>query len=882
MSWYSGLRARLRAILDPGGADADLREEIENHIALETDRYIREGKPAAEAHRLAVAHFGGIDAVREDHRDVRRPTWLADFIADTRFAIRGLRRTPVASAAAIVTIALGIGANVAIFSAVNAVILQPLPFHEPDRLVMVTEENLQRGWHRQRVSPANYLDLRDGTPAFSSVALYDYSPVPYTLSGAGDARTLRGLDVSGNFFSTLGVPAELGRTFTDADGTSEAPRVVMLTHAAWQREFGGDPAILGRSLVLDDDAYQVIGVMGKGFTFQTTNVDLWMPTRWDAGIRSRPEWRRSRVYHVFGRLADDATMPMAHAQLEHVAARLQREWPDIDDNMGVSVTPMHEFIVGDTRTALLVLLASVAILMLIACANVGNLMLVRATARQRELALRLALGAGRMRLVRQAIAESLSVSIAGSAFGLMIGWVGTAALVALQPDKLLPVRTFGVDVTVTVYVAAITIVSAMLFAVAPALWMRHRDPSEALKDNARGSTGGRGLKSWGNALVIAEVGLALVLTAGAGLLSRSFWQLTQVDPGFDPRGVLSVGINAYGKQTDYTGFFEQVMARARKLPGVTAVALTGVSPLNGANAWSSDYIGRGRAETDYGTDLPHFYVSPSYFATLRIPLGQGRLFDAHDRDDTEPVVLINEALARSYFAGRNPVGEQLCFQKAVTPKCKWMRIIGVVGDVRDRSLALAARPAVYETNGQYHLAGGGVLLRTTGDPLALVEPMRAILRQIDDRIPITSFRTLEEYRRRDLARTRFFASLLGLFAGVGLILAVVGVYGVVAQRAAHRMREMGIRIALGAPRAHVRWLFIGDGLRLAGLGVAGGALIALAGSRLMASLLYNVAPHDPMSFGAGATLLLATTALAAWVPARRASRADPARTLRED
>jgi putative ABC transport system permease protein len=882
MSWYSGLRARVRATLQPGRADADLREEIEHHIALETARHVADGMSAEEARRLAIAHFGGVESVREEHRDVRRPTWLADFMSDSRFALRGLRRTPVASAAAIITIALGIGANVAIFSAVNAVILQPLPFHKPDRLVMVTEENPERGWHRQRVSPANYVDLRDGTPAFSSLALYDYSPVPYTLSGAGDARTLRGLDVSGNFFSTLGVPAELGRTFTDADATEQAQRVVMLTHAAWQREFGGDRGILGRSLVLDDEAYQVVGVMGKSFTFQTTNVDLWMPTRWDAGIRTRPAWRRARVYNVFGRLADGASMPVALAQLEQVATRLQREWPEIDDNMGVSVTPMHEFIVGDTRTALLVLLASVAMLMLIACANVGNLMLVRATARQRELALRLALGAGRMRLVRQAIAESLTVSVAGSAIGLMIGWVGTAALVALQPDKLLPVRSFGVDLTVTVYVAAITVLSAMLFAVAPAAWMRHRDPSEALKDNARGSTAGRGLKSWGNALVIAEVGLALVLTAGAGLLSRSFWKLTQVDPGFDPRGVLTVGINAYGKQSDYTGFFAQVMDRARTLPGVTAVALTGVSPLNGANAWSSDYIGRGRADSDYGTDLPHFYVSPSYFATLGIPLRKGRMFDAHDRDDTEPVVLINEALARGYFAGRNPVGEQLCFQKAITPKCKWMRVIGVVGDVRDRSLALEARPAVYETNTQYHLAGGGVLLRTTGDPLALVAPLRAILRQIDQRIPITSFHTLEEYRRRDLARTRFFASLLGLFAVVGLVLAVVGVYGVVAQRAAHRMREMGIRIALGAPRGHVRWLFVGDGLRLAGIGVVTGALLALAGSRLMASLLFNVAPHDPMSFAAGAMLLLATTAVAAWVPARRASRADPARTLRED
>jgi putative ABC transport system permease protein len=886
MSWYSGLRARMRGLLDPGRAERELRDEIEHHLELETARNIAAGMSPAEARRVAIAHFGGVESVREQHRDVRRPSWAADFVADVRFAVRGLRRTPLVSSAAIVTIALGIGANVAIFSAVNAVILQPLPFPRSDRLLMITEEDPTRGWHHQHVSPANYLDLRDGATGFSSVALYDYSPTAVIFSGAGDPRTLRELDVSGNFFSTLGVSAEIGRVFTDADATDHSPRVVVLTHATWLRDFGGDRLILGRSITLDDSAYQVVGVMPPSFTFQAWNVDLWMPTRWDAGVRSRPAWRRSRVENVVGRLADGVTPAVGQAQLERVAARLRRDYPETDAHMGVSVTPLHDFIVGDTRLALYVLLGSVAILMLIACANVGNLMLVRATARERELALRLALGAGRLRLVRQAIAESLAVSVAGSLVGFLLGWIGTDVLVALQPDRLLPVSSFGVDLTVTAYVGVITVLSAMLFAVAPALWMRHRDPADALKDNARGSTGGRRIRAWGDALVIAEVGLALMLTTGAGLLSRSFWQLTRVDPGFDSHGVLAATINAYGSgsgmRADYTAFFAELMARARRLPGVTAIAQAGVSPLNGTYAWSSDFIGRGRPANEFGVDLPHFYVSPSYFAALRIPLTRGRLFDANDRDGSTPVVVINEAFAHGYYAGRNPVGEELCFEKAVTPACKWTTIIGVVGDVHDRALDLAPRPAVYETTGQYHLSGGGILLRTTGDPLALVAPLRAILRQLDARVPISSVHTLDEYRRRDLARTRFFASLLGLFATVGLVLAVVGVYGVVAQRVGQRMREMGIRIALGAPGAHIKWLFVGDGLRLATVGVLCGGIIALAAGRAMTRLLFNVAPYDPLAFITGAVLLAATTAVAAWVPASRASRADPARTLRED
>lgn len=863
----------------PHGADRELGDEIAFHVELETEKNVRLGIAPDDARRLALAHFGGVQRVRQEHRDVRRLRWIEDLASDIRFAFRMLRRTPILAAAAIITIALGIGANAAMFSAVNAVVLQPLPFPHPDRLFKVTEESAERGWHRQYASAPNMFDWRDAIPAFQDVAGYEYGGGSVTLTGFGDARRLHTADVTGNFFSTLGVRAEFGRTFEDAETWDARPRVALLSHRAWVREFGADPSIVGRSITLDNDSYQVVGIMPATFDFPFENLDVWCAMHWSPSIRQNEMWRRTRWIEVIARLAPGATPAAANAQLQRVSAQLARDFPAVNANTSAGLTPLHDFIVGETRLPLLVLLASVAILLLIACANVGNLLLIQATGRQREVALRLALGAGRGRVVRQAVTESLVLSLIGGACGLALGWAGTRGLVALQPKGLLPVHTFGVDRAVMLYVAIITTAAGLLFGVAPALWTRDRDPAEALKGGSRGGTEGRTVKRWGNALVIGEVALALLMTTGAGLLLRSFWQITRVDPGYDSHGVLAVNANAYAVASDPSAFYDQLMARARAIPGVTQVA-AGSVPLGMQNAARSDFIARGRAPNGYETELLHFYVSPNYFETMRVPLRRGRLFTDDDRKGAPLVIVINETLAKDYFAREDPIGQAVCFDKVAGPKCKWYTVIGVVADVHDATLENAPRITVFESTRQSGIRGS-YLLRTAGDPASLAAPVRAIARDLEPRVWVSA-RTADETRQQSLARPRFFAALLLLFSTVGLVLSVVGVYALLAQLARNRTREMGIRVALGAQSSQVRWLVVRHGLRLTAVGLTAGGVIALFATRVMTTLLFGVAPNDPPTFVGVALLLAGTSLLASWIPAVRASRANPVDALRAD
>jgi len=883
MSTLSGLRARFRALVRPRTADSDLAEEIRFHIELETEKNVHLGMTPDEARRIATAHFGGVARAREDHRDVRNIGWLSDLAMDMRFTARSLRRSPAFSAAAVLTIALAIGANVAIFSAVNAVVLRPLPFHEPDRLVMLTEENAERQWEQALVAAPNAFDWRASVPAFSDIMMYDYSASGMTLTGRGDARTLRAAYVTGNFFSTLGVRAALGHAFEEADTWDSAPLSVVLSHAAWIREFGGDASVVGSSIALDGKPYRVVGVMPAGFTFPWDNADMWTSFHWSKKDLSTDLWRRTHWLYAVARLRPNTTIANANAQLQSVVARLRRDHPATNAEMGAGIVPLHDFLIGDTRRALTILLTAVGVLLLIACANVGNLLLVRAAGRQREAALRLALGAGHARLIRHAITESLMLSAIGGSVGLALGWVGTRALVALQPAKLLPVREFGVDSTVTVFVAAITIGAGLVFGIAPALWTRHRDPSEALKDGTRGGTWSRGVTRWRDSLVIVEVALAMVMTMSAGLLVRSFWRMANVDPGFDAKNVVILGMNGH-KAGDPIAFFDQFLSRARTIPGVVGAARAGIAPLDGQYAVTTDFTirGRGTRQLEGGLEVPHFSVSPEYFALLHVPLRRGRFFDANDRKDTPPTSLINETFARTYFAGEDPVGQELCFEKTVSPSCVWYRIVGVVGDIHDIALNRAPRPAIFQSTLQSRLSAGPVFVRTIGDPLAVIPSLRNVVRELEPDLPMSSVRTLEELRLRSLERTRFFATLLGIFAIVGLVLAIVGVHGVVAQLARARTREMGIRIALGARASHVTSLLVNHGLRLTIVGLVAGTSAALIATRAIQTLLFDVAPNDPMTLVGVAILLTAASITAALIPAAKASRADPAQILRSD
>ena len=882
MSFFHALRARLRATRQ-SAADRSLADEIRFHIELETEKNIKLGMSPDEARRRALAHFGGVQRVREEHRDVRPLRWLEDAASDSRFALRTLRRTPALGLAAVVTLALGIGANVAIFSAVNAVVLQPLPFPDPDRLMMITEENPEKHWHLQDAAPANVLDWRAGVRAFQDVTAYSAFLATSTLTGRGDPQPMQVVYAMGNFFSVMGAHAELGRTFTD-DETWRPAAVAVLSDRSWRTRFGGDSSIIGKSLTLDGRDYQVVGVMPPTFAFPYDNADMWRSIAWDPQSRGADPFRRAHWVRAVARLKPGVSVESADAQLQSVVARLKRDYPATNKYMGALILPLQTFLVGDTRLPLLLLLTSVAFLLLIACANVGNLLLVQAAGREREAALRLALGAGRGRLVRQALAESLMLSLVGGVVGLLLGWAGTRALVRLQPDGMLRVHEFGIDGAVLGYVLAITVVSGLIFGVAPALWMRRRNPADSLKDGGRGAGQGVRAKRWGEALVVGEVALALLMTAAAGLIVRSFWQIRNVDPGFDSNGVLTAQISlnrSYDTVTKVQAFMSQLEIRARAIPGVTNAALATGIPFMGP-AYTSDFIAYGRAANDYGTEIAHRTLTASYFKTMKGRLVSGRMFDETDRVGSAPVVLINEALARSYFRGQNPVGQRMALEKAPTDKSTWYTIIGIVANEHVDALDVAPRIEVFNAASQEPPYSTFVLLRTDGNPANLTASLRGVVHDLDPSLALVDAKPMDDLRAASLARIRFLTTMLLAFALVGLVLAVVGVYGVLSHITRSRTREMGIRVALGAQMSEVRWLVVRRGLGLAVAGLAVGLVVAVFSTRLMTKLLFNVAPNDPLTLIGVSLILVVTSLVAASLPARRAARVDPAIALRAD
>jgi putative ABC transport system permease protein len=865
--------------------ERELDDEIRLHLEMETEKNIRSGMSAEVARREALLAFGGIDGVKEAHRDGRGLRWLEDTVNDTRFALRMFRRNPLLAATAILTLALGIGANTAIFSVVNRVILRPLPFPSPDQLMMLAEDNPEKNWHQQVAAPANYLDWRERVPAFADVAAYDERPSRQTLSVGQEPVLVSRANVTGNFFSVLGVPAAYGRVLREEETWAPGANVAVISYGFWERQFAGDRTVIGRIVHLNGVANEIVGVMPRGFTFPSPDADLWTPMGWSRDGLSQIHFRRAHWIRVVARLKPGISQQQADAQFQGVVRQLQVEYPETNRVMGADMMPLHDFLVGKVRQPLWVLLGSVLLLLLIACANVGNLLLVQALGREREAALRLALGAGRGRLIRQALTESLVLSALGGLAGLVLGWLGTGALVALQPAGMLPVRDVSLDWGVVAYVVAVTTLSGLLFGIAPAIWRGRRAPAEILKEGGRLASEGSRIRRWANALVVAEIALALLLTTGAGLLVRSFWRLQQVDPGFDPKGVLAVAINLppvkYDTSTKIVSFFDELQDRAHGLPGVTEAA-TVVTPALAGTGWTSDFHIAGRPADEYGTEVVHRTAAPDYFRVMRIPLRSGRVFTAEDREGSPQVVLINEALARQYFKGEDPVGQRISFDRTPDSTSVSYTIVGVVGSERQASLAIKPRIEVFTPFAQSPNEYMTLMLRTSVPPATLSASVRQLVKEIDPDLAIVSIDPMEELWSRSLASQRFFMTLLLAFASVGLALAIVGVYGVMAQVARRRTREMGIRIALGARATHVQWLIVRHGLRLVLVGLTLGTAGALGATRAMRALLYEVAPSDPLTFLTVPLLLVIAALGASWLPAARASHADPAHTLRTD
>lgn len=883
MSRVRGFLRRLQAMLRPGAAERRLDEEMEFHLARETELNMTRGLNRDEARRRALIAFGGVTQTREDHRTVRLGAWLEELPGDIRHAFRMLRRSPVFAITAILTLAIGIGANTAIFSVVSAVILRPLPFPHPEQLVMLSEDNPEKGWIRQMAAPANYLDWKERVSAFQDVAAYTMGGGS-TLSGSGEPRQIRIRSVTGNYFSLLGVQPELGGALTDDDTWRQGPGTAVISHRLWTDALHGDKAIVGRTITLDGQPVTVAGVMPASFSFAADSIDVWQAMGWDASSRSQTWFRRAHWIRVIARLKPGATPALADAEFQTVVRRMQTEYPETNRVMGADLVPLHEFLIGDLKTPLLLLLGAVALLLLIACANVANLLLAQAVGREREISLRLTLGARTGRVVRQALTESLVLAALGGAAGLWLGWWGTRALASLQPDGMLPVMSVPMDTRVLGWVVLITSLTGLLFGIAPAIWHAGRMPAEVLKEGGKGGSVGVRSRRWAGALVVSEIALALVLTVGAGLLVRSFWELQHVDPGLDPRGVTAIGVrlsSAYDSSAKQRQFFDAAREQVAALPGVAVVGLGMIAPL-GNTTFTSDFHIGGHPPDDYGSEVMREYASPDYFRSLGIPLQSGRFFTDADRTGSGLVVIINEALARKYFPGQNPVGQRITFDRTPDSTSVWRTIVGVVGDVRQRGLALEPQITAYESFGQQSNSYMTLLVKTRDGSAVSVAAVRQVLAGLDPAIGTAQVTTMQALMVRSIARQRFLMTLLLVFAITGLILSVVGVYGVMAQLAARRTREMGIRLALGAQATQVRWLVLRHAVVLLGQGMGLGLVAALVTAYAMRTLLYQVPPADPVTFVVVPISLALTGVLASWLPALRASQADPATTLRAE
>ena len=802
---------------------------------------------------------------------------LTQIFHDIRYAFRILLKAPAFATVAVLTLALGIGANAAIFTVVHAVLLRPLPYGNPSRLVTVWQDMRARGGPADEwASPGNYADWRREKPLFDGLAVIGgWRP---TLTGGSEAEPIRGEQVSHEYFSVLGIAPARGRLFTEADDVPNARRVVIISDGLWRRRFGGDPAALGRTLILNAEPHEIVGILPAGFRpIISAGAEAWRPLR----INTANASHGSVTLRTIARLAAGVTGEQAQAQATALARRLETEHPEANEKVGINLIPLHERVVGDIKPGLLALLGAVGFVLLIACANIANLLLARASSRGRELAVRVALGAGRARVVRQLLTESLVLAALGGVAGLTLGAWAVDALVALAPANAPRVGEVRMDWTVLLYVAAVTSATGVLFGVAPALQSSRRDVTHGLKDGARGSAaaGGRRLR---RALIAAEVALALMLLTGGGLLLQTFTRLQAADLGFNPDRALVGSVNppraaGYDTPEKHRAFYDQVLEKARALPGVRAAALASVLPLSGDS--DTGFLLEGRPAPRLPSETPvtwYRLVSAGYFDTMGIPLLKGRGFS--DREPT-PSVVVNETFTRTFFPGEEALGHRVRFGDGDAP---WFTIVGIARDVKVRGARESTRVETYIPYWQMTEPGMNVILKAQGDPALLAAPLRQAVAAIDRNVPVSGITTLAEIVRDAIDQPRFMAVVASAFALLALALAAVGIYGVMAYAVAQRTTEIGVRMALGATPREVFRLIVGDGLRITGIGLMLGLLGSVVVARWLATLLFGVSPGDPVTLGTMAVVLMAAATAACVVPARRATRVDPMVALRAE
>ncbi len=810
---------------------------------------------------------------------------MHDFLRDVRFALRMLRKAPAFTVAALIVLALGIGATSAIFSVVNAVVLRPLPYRDSERITVLHSDFRTQGLDEMPYSIPEFHDLRSQNHSFEAIAAYQMRDA--NLGGVDPPERLLVAYVSPSFFPVLGIEAAPGRTFTPEEEKLGNDRVVLLSHTLWQRRFGGDPAIVGRSVQLSGVAHTVVGIAPRGFAYPAKS-DIWIPLA-PSALEASEERRDWRNYELIGRLKPGVTLAQAHDDLGAIYRRMygeNRSESDPNPPPRVRVRTLKDFTVGETRTTLLVLLGAVAFVLLIACANVANLLLARTAVRQREIAVRAALGAGSGRLALQFLIESAVLALLGGALGLLLALWGVDALVAIDPDRLPRAAEIGLDGAVVGFTLGVSLLTGIIFGVIPALHAGRVDPAEVLKEGSRGTAGGR-MGRFRNALVVAQIALALVLLAGAGLMTRSLAAMGRAPLGFDPQGVLTAKIAitspSYQEDQARAAFFRDLLERVRHLPGVTGAGITTGLPISRRNSMSFSIVGRPRSPGERSPYGIHRDVSPGYFEAMRVPLVAGRLFNDQDVAGAPLVAVVNQALVKAYFPDGNAVGARLgrhCGEDPVT--CPPFTVVGVVGDVREVENEETLAPAFYLPYAQNPWVNASLAIRTSQDPTGLISALRNEVRAIDREQPIYDVLPMEARVEQRLGPRRFTLEILAIFAGTALLLAAVGLYGVTSYMVTQRTREFGIRLALGANARDILGMVLQKSLLLTGLGIGAGLLASLALSRVMASVIYGVSERDPLTLAIACPVLAAAALLASFFPARRATRVPPAIALRAE
>ena len=883
MTIWSRLRSWLRALLRRSQMESEMDAELRFHMETYAEDLVRSGMAREEATRRARLEFGGVERVKEEGREARGVNLVESLLRDLRYGTSNMLRTPGFTAITVLTLALGIGATTAIFSAVNPILFESLPYPRPERIMVISEFGADSS--RTRVAFHTYRELAARSRSFETLAVTKiWQP---TLVTPREPERFDGQFVSAGYFRVLGVPPFLGRDFEPSDDRFHGPHVVILSDALWRRRFGGDAAIIGRKITLDDNSYTVIGVMPNTFeNVLVPSAELWTPLQYDPGHIADSQTREwGNHLRMAGRLQPGASIDQASRELKAIAGDPVPEFPRppwASHEQGLIVNSLQDDVTRSVKPALLAVLGAVLLVLVIACVNVTNLLLARGVRRRAEFALRTALGAGRTRLIRQLLTESLLLAATGGVAGMAVAQLGVRALVALSPAELPRVNSIGVDGPVFAFGLGITTLIGLVVGLIPALRASRNEPQIALQESSQRTVGGH--RRTRSALVVVEVALALVLLVSSGLLLRSLQLLFAVAPGFDASRLLTMQVQTYGRRYDDDAtcnrFFAQALEAVRNVPGVSAAAFTSQLPLSG----DADVYGVQFENASDPNDVEpafRYGVAPGYFETMGIPLRRGRLFNAQDAAGL-PMrpVLINESLAKRRYPGQDPIGQRIRFGGA--PNRPWDIIVGVVGDVKQTSLAVSQSDAVYVTTAQWLWADGTqwLVVRTRGDAAALAPAVRQAIWSVDKDQPVVRVATMEGLLAASAAQRHFALILFETFALVALMLAGAGIYGVLSGSVAERTREIGVRLALGATNQSILALVIRQGMTLTGIGVAFGLAGAAAASQAIAAMLFGVSPLDPVTYLGVIVLLAAMSVIACGVPALRAMRVDPIVALR--